>query len=169
MGRSSPVLHFWSLAVEEQFYAIWPILLFVVLRFFRPTVIRSAAILLALSGARLSRQASMLTASEQPLAYFGTGTRCWQLATGALIAVQWHSVGKATARLRVMVAWGGGAAILAGIAFIPEGRAYPGFWALLPTMGTAGLLAGFGAASPQSAAAQGALNARHAMARRALL
>jgi peptidoglycan/LPS O-acetylase OafA/YrhL len=149
-GPASPVLHFWSLAVEEQFYAIWPVLLFAVLRFFRHSVIRSAAILLGLIWCASFAQSVVLTASQQPLAYFHTQTRCWQLATGALLAVQWTSIEALAGRVRVIVACAGAAAILAGVTFIPDGRGYPGFWALLPTLGTAGLLAGFGAAFPQS-------------------
>jgi peptidoglycan/LPS O-acetylase OafA/YrhL len=145
---ASPVLHFWSLAVEEQFYILWPLLLVGVGVLFRQSPIRTAAILLALIWFASFAASVVLTASDQPLAYFGLGTRCWQLATGALLVFGWQRIERLPARLRIPLAWGGLAAIFIGIAIIEEGQSYPGFWALIPTLGTASLLAGFGAAQP---------------------
>jgi peptidoglycan/LPS O-acetylase OafA/YrhL len=149
-GPASPVLHFWSLAVEEQFYAIWPVLLLTVGLMFRRSAIRSATILLALIWCASFAANIVLTAYDQPLAYFNTGTRCWQLATGALLAICWPDVERWSRGLRIVMAWGGLAAILGATAFLGEGQGYPGFWALLPTLGAAGVLAGFGAVAPES-------------------
>jgi peptidoglycan/LPS O-acetylase OafA/YrhL len=154
-GVPSPLLHFWSLAVEEQFYAIWPVLLVLATLLLRQPFRRSAAMLLALIWCASFLASVMLTPKEPALAYFGTGTRCWQLATGALLAVGWDRVEALPGRLRAAMAWAGLAAILAGVLLIQEGRGYPGFWALLPTLGAAGLLAGFGGAPPRGALRRG--------------
>jgi peptidoglycan/LPS O-acetylase OafA/YrhL len=153
-GVPSPLLHFWSLAVEEQFYAVWPVLLVVALLLRQPFR-RSAAILLALIWCASFIASVMLTPKEPALAYFGTGTRGWQLATGALLAIGWDRVEALPRRLRAVMAWAGLAAMAGGVLLIEEGRGYPGFWALLPTLGAAGLLAGFGGASPDGALRRG--------------
>jgi hypothetical protein len=88
------------------------------------------------------------TVTEQPTAYFSTGTRCWQLGIGALLAAGWAGVERLPPPSRAAMAWLGLTAILAGVALLDENRGYPGVWALWPTLGAAGLLAGFEAAAP---------------------
>ena len=88
--NSSPVLHFWSLAVEEQFYLTWPLLLsavFLVSRFAgrrRWTVVRLvvfAAIVVS------ATQALRIGHHQLNRAYYGTDTRAYQLLAGALLAL----------------------------------------------------------------------------------
>lgn len=85
-GPASPVLHFWSLSVEEQFYMAWPPLLLALGLYFRQRFLRAALLLLGLVWCASFAASVYLTYEEQPFAYFGTGARCWQLATGALLA-----------------------------------------------------------------------------------
>jgi peptidoglycan/LPS O-acetylase OafA/YrhL len=146
--RASPVLHFWSLSVEEQFYIGWPLLLSGLAVAFGASYRRAAVVLLAIIWCVSFALCVSLTSSEQPVAYFGTHTRCWQLATGALLAAGWLAVSTLPRLARLAMAWAGLAAIAASITLI-DGNDYPGFWALMPTLGAAGLIAGFGAANPE--------------------
>jgi len=113
--NASPVVHFWSLAIEEQFYVAWPLLLtglFVATRRagrHRWNVIRAVVAL----GALLSVVAALrLSGSELDRAYYGTDTRAYQLLAGALLALS-PSVLVASNRLRRGLALVAGAAIAA--------------------------------------------------------
>ena len=76
----SPVLHFWSLAIEEQFYIIFPLLMVVLLRW-RKLLVPTLALL---TGASV---AAMVLTSSRNLAYYGTHTRAAELLIGALLAL----------------------------------------------------------------------------------
>lgn len=76
----SPVLHFWSLAIEEQFYVIFPLLMVVLLRW-RKLLVPTLALL---TGASV---AAMILTSSRNLAYYGTHTRAAELLIGALLAL----------------------------------------------------------------------------------
>jgi len=154
----SPVQHYWSLSVEEQFYAIWPILIiatiWVVARFRRhdSPPLRYRAVMIALSTLLLASLAYSIyeTAVLPKQAYFITPTRVWEFATGALCgllvldAQRWF-------RARMMLGWLGMAAILAASLFYSKATAFPGYAALLPVLGTAAVILGAQAASPWSA------------------
>ena len=76
----SPVLHFWSLAIEEQFYVIFPLLMIVLLRW-RKILVPTLAVL---AGASI---AAMVLTNSRNLAYYGTHTRAAELLIGALLAL----------------------------------------------------------------------------------
>ncbi|MEV4614680.1 SGNH hydrolase domain-containing protein [Kitasatospora sp. NPDC049258] len=163
-GRDqSPLLHFWSLAVEEQFYLIWAplVALLVVLTARRRRALRP--LLLGLTaGLGLASFALALhwTAGSVSLAYLGTPSRAWQFAAGALVAVLPAApvrrlraaygpsapLGAAAPRaVRELLGWGGLVAIGWAVLRFDAATPYPGWAALLPTAGTAAvLLAGAG-------------------------
>ena len=140
----SPLQHFWSLAVEEQFYLAWPLLLLAASlvwrrsrRVSRPAV---AGVLLAVIGVSLAASVWQTHASA-PWAYFGAHTRAWELAVGALIAVSATHCARLPAMLARILGGAGLAAVLASALLFDESTAFPGYAATLPVAGTALVIA----------------------------
>jgi peptidoglycan/LPS O-acetylase OafA/YrhL len=138
--------HFWSLSAEEQFYFVWPILLLVAAvvarRVARPSSARVGMLVaIAIFGAASFALETYLMAVSPTIAYFLMPSRAWELALGALVAVaapwlvRWRLVQNG-----YLVLAGLGAIILAGFVLTDE-TPYPGTAALLPTLGTAVVIA----------------------------
>ena len=138
-GEPSPFQHYWSLAVEEQFYLAWPLLLLVLAAAFRRRWSRLLpGVLIAVT--LISFSYSLFVSFDQPnLAYFTTAGRVWEFGIGALIALIGHRV-RLTSLGQTILSLGGFAAILASARFLNEGMIFPGWSALLPTLGTAAVL-----------------------------
>jgi peptidoglycan/LPS O-acetylase OafA/YrhL len=85
----NPVLHFWSLSVEEQFYLLWPLLLLCLFRATRPLAHPRRAVQVAVAAMALLSLATALLVARHDLnrAYYGTDTRAYQLLAGALLAL----------------------------------------------------------------------------------
>ena len=129
-----PLLHTWSLAVEEQFYVFFPILLVLVARFLRG---RFALAIALLSAASLAL-CLVLTPRAPSAAFFLLPARIWELGLGALIAA--GGVPRvADARARGALAGLGIALILFGVFALSEEDPFPGWNALYPVLG-AGLV-----------------------------
>lgn len=140
----SMVQHFWSLAVEEQFYLVWPLLLVGVAWLGRRRGNRAGFLLVALALVAVPSFAwsVLLTANDPARAYFVTTTRMWELALGgfvALLASQLHRLPRLAA---AGLAWSGLAAIVATALVLGGESAFPGYAALGPTLGTAAVIAG---------------------------
>ncbi len=153
----SPLQHYWSLGVEEQFYLLWPALIigtaWLLSRLARRTgtvATRSVApylLVLALLAAVSFVVSLWWTDSLPSWAFFSLPTRAWELAVGGLVALTagaWrHLPGPSAA----VVGWGGLALIVVTCTQVGEATPYPGTTALLPVLGTA-LVIGAGCATP---------------------
>lgn len=140
---TSPLQHYWSLAVEEQFYLVWPWLLVIVLGLKgRRMVTRSRLLLLAmgvLTAASLSY--SLWESATYPgVAYFNTLSRCWELGVGAMLAIATPYLSRMARGLRPILG-GLGLAIVIGSLFVVTEQHFPAPWALLPVLGTAMVIA----------------------------
>jgi peptidoglycan/LPS O-acetylase OafA/YrhL len=134
----SPIIHYWSLGVEEQFYLLWPALLILATRSRRP---RMAAGLLLAGVAIFSYLAAFVLTDAAPAwAFYSLPTRAWQLALGGLVAVGAGRLNGIPDRVAVPLGWIGLGAILAALVVIVPGTPYPGLAALLPTLGSAAVI-----------------------------
>ncbi|HEY4397825.1 MAG TPA: acyltransferase family protein [Acidimicrobiia bacterium] len=88
IGRPPMLQHLWSLAIEEQFYLLWPLLLGLALRFWRPSRVKLAVTILAVAGASAVLMALLYRAGGDPSrVYYGTDTHSSGLLIGAGMAV----------------------------------------------------------------------------------
>ena len=130
----SPVQHYWSLSVEEQFYIGWPLLVIAACRVktdrwgLRSRLIAVLSIMTALSLAA----SVWITATDPEAAYFVTQTRIWQLGAGGLLALGAPGLGEGKRR----VAGFAGVLMIVASAFLMSSKtAFPGYAALVPTLG----------------------------------
>jgi peptidoglycan/LPS O-acetylase OafA/YrhL len=137
----SPLQHFWTLAVEEQFYIVWPALLAVLLILARK---RRPLVIAATAGLCLASLVYCIayTETSQVAAYFSTLARAWELGLGALIAMLAAELGRLPAGLRAYLTWAGVAGIIVAGVFYSSGTQFPGYAALLPVLGSACVIVG---------------------------
>ncbi len=127
-----PLLHTWSLAVEEQFYIVLPLIL-VGIRKWKPTWLRP---LLWLACAASFVLAVWLTHVFPRLSFWILPTRAWEMLLGSILAA-YPALGNTTSRrVREVVGWGGLLAIFVAIGVYHERVPFPGVATLLPTLGT---------------------------------
>lgn len=138
----SPFQHFWSLAVEEQFYLLWPALLLLC----RNAAGRGgrrwlAAPLILLCAVSFGLSAAM-TWNGSPWAYFGPHTRFWELGAGALLAFAAGRLRRLPSGLAEVSTWIGMGCIVLAALWFGNDTPYPGHHALLPVLGAALVVAG---------------------------
>ena len=143
----SAVQHYWSLAVEEQFYLLWPVLLVAAAALATRrswSRWRAAAVAAAVVALVSFALAALQVRADEPSAYFTTTTRLWELAVGALLAL-----GAAWLQRR-LTSWsrallvGVGLLALVGSVLLLHGDGWPAGPALVPTLGAAALILGVG-------------------------
>ena len=152
--------HYWSLAVEEQFYLVWPVVLAIVLLGFswhrqRPAArrTRSLPILLVLVIVVSLVYSVRQTAHSPTAAYFSTPARAWELALGALVATQTGRIATLPKTLRATSSWLGLGAIVTAVTVFDQTTTFPGVAAVLPVAGAALVVAG-GVGQPSWGAAR---------------
>ena len=148
----SPLLNFWSLAVEEQFYVVYPtvFLLIAALRSRWSLRARLAVGLLVVIAASFALSV-VQTASHPTVAYFSPFTRAWELAIGALVAVGTEWLLSLPGPAATATTWIGMAAIAYGALAFSSRTAYPGWLVAIPVVGTALVIAG-GTSTPPAGA-----------------
>jgi peptidoglycan/LPS O-acetylase OafA/YrhL len=137
----SPFQHFWSLAVEEQFYLLWPLLLLLSWRMARRRRGLLAVPLVVLCLVSFALNVSMTDRSAS-WAYFGSHTRIWELGVGSLLALFAGRLARMSARLSAPITWIGLAGIVWAALRFDNDTPFPGYYALVPVLGASLVLAG---------------------------
>jgi peptidoglycan/LPS O-acetylase OafA/YrhL len=153
-AETKPLLHVWSLAVEEQFYLVWPLLLI-----FAKTVRLNFFWLATIIWIISLTSNLVVTSGAADRAFFLPWTRAWELMTGALIALAPGIFVAQVARHRNMLSILGSLLVVVGFLIIDKTWAFPGVSASLPTLGACILIA---------AGSQGWIN-KHVLAKPALI
>jgi peptidoglycan/LPS O-acetylase OafA/YrhL len=145
-AATKPLLHLWSLGIEEQYYIVWPLILWIAWKR------RLNFLMVTLGLAVISFALNVVDVSTDLLAaFYSPQTRYWELLIGAALAYaalrgKLTPAGTAGAvspagTLAHASSLAGAALIGASVAVISEQRSFPGWWALLPTAGAALLVA----------------------------
>ena len=129
-AEAKPLLHLWSLGIEEQFYILWPLLLGLVwkrrLDFFALTV------LVALGSFAIN---AFTVRTDPVAAFYSPLSRFWELMVGGILAYLALHKPLSMSKYAEWQSAVGLCLIGAGLLLIDRNRVFPGWWALLPTFG----------------------------------
>jgi peptidoglycan/LPS O-acetylase OafA/YrhL len=151
----SPLQHYWSLAVEEQFYLVWPLLVLLLCLYAAWRARRSAgqrslgprvrdlgvSPLVVIIGVSFAYSVSHST-TDPVAAYFSPFTRAWELGIGALVACLSTRLILLKPAVQGILSWGGLVAVAVASLVFNGTTVFPGYAAALPVVGTAAMLAG---------------------------
>src|SRR5437588_8458951 len=133
-SAKKPLLHLWSLGIEEQFYLFWPLILMLAAR------LRLGLLWVACIIGLASFALNVAMIGANPVATFYLPfTRAWELLAGAALASGWIHLNQSS----VASNWRAGigiALVAVAAAVLDTSRAFPGWWAILPVLGGALLL-----------------------------
>ncbi len=139
----SPLLHFWSLALEEQFYVVWPVLVMLAGRA-RNRMRAITGLIVGLG--TVSLVACFWYTQRSPVwAFYLLPTRAWELLAGAALAVIGTRVVRIPEQARAVLGWVGLLGIVVASLVISDSTAFPGFAALLPVLSTVAVITAGGA------------------------
>ncbi len=135
-SEHNPLLHLWSLGIEEQFYIVWPIFLVLLTRLRQ----RTFEMLLATVG--ISFAINLFFVFKNPIiAFYSPITRFWELSLGSVMAsLELYHPHFLRHNFLKQRAWLGVLLIVLAVTCLDGDFTYPGVWALLPTLGTAIIL-----------------------------
>ncbi len=138
-----PLLHTWTLAVEEQFYLVWPLLIWGIMWLARRWGLGVNRLYIGLFAFTLLVSfglAQWVIHWRAPVGFYFMPLRAWEFAVGALIAVV--PLGRLQGRWTRLLTPLGLAAMLVGFFAIDGNRPFPDFWALLPVFGAGAVIWG---------------------------
>jgi peptidoglycan/LPS O-acetylase OafA/YrhL len=127
---AQPILHYWSLAVEEQFYIVFPIYLYLITRFKRTFLINFLV-------CAASFVACVVVTHYSPIyAFYLLPTRAWELLAGSSLAIFERQRSHVGDQVAMAASWGGLALLALSFFTLDEGANFPGWIAFLPVLGT---------------------------------
>jgi peptidoglycan/LPS O-acetylase OafA/YrhL len=129
--NTKPLLHLWSLGVEEQFYIAWPVILW--LSFTRKLNFLLLAALIFCASMALN----VMTVGTNPTAaFYSPATRFWELMTGGMGAYLHMHHAPWSKGQKTLASWSGVVLMAASFALIKPQTLFPGWWAALPVAAT---------------------------------
>jgi peptidoglycan/LPS O-acetylase OafA/YrhL len=139
--RTNPLLHMWSLAVEEQFYLFWPLLMMVLWRRAKSRAALAAAFVVLTALSLLL--CVWLTAHSRTLAFYALYTRAWEFGIGGLASLLRRGRLRVAPNIWRIAGWSGIIAIALSSMLLTPAVAFPGWIATIPVAGaTIALIAG---------------------------
>lgn len=130
-GLTKPLLHLWSLGIEEQFYLLWPLLLWLMVKYRTGVLILLCTVFAASFLTNLA-----LTSSDATAAFYSPATRFWELMAGGIGAYLYLRFRDWSGPWAQLASIGGALLLVAGFALIGTQNPFPGWRALLPVAGT---------------------------------
>ena len=130
-SKFKPLLHLWSLGIEEQYYIFWPLIVLIAWKR-KINLFKVCLVLLAVSFAINV----FAVRSNAVAAFYSPLSRFWELLVGSVLAYTSLQTGKVAKsnNFNNWTAWVGVAILAIGVYFIHPERRFPGFWALFPTL-----------------------------------
>jgi len=134
----SPVIHYWSLAVEEQFYLLWPLIIFTLWKIGRQRLVFRGVLGITI----LSFLFSLFLTNAAPIwAFYSLPTRAWELGVGALLLFIPKEFLEKKSVLRTLIVWLSALTLIYGVIRFSDNTPFPGTAALYPTLATGLLIA----------------------------
>ena len=130
---TKPLLHLWSLAIEEQFYMAWPLLLLLFKRIPRWSLPLLVSLMLTSVGYSLW----LVFKGELARDFYSPLSRSWELLMGASLAIALMNNPRLARAWRHPAGWWGLGLVLGSAFFFDKEMAFPGYWAFIPVTGTA--------------------------------
>ncbi|MER9000002.1 acyltransferase [Mesorhizobium australicum] len=128
-----PLLHTWSLGVEEQFYLFWPAALLFTLRYFG---VKVSAWIVGFAGVASLVAAQTVIGNSPSTVFYWMPFRIFEFALGIMIAIPWFKV-RLTGALANMVGWFGLASIVGAFLLLRDNVPMPSAWSLIACAGAA--------------------------------
>jgi peptidoglycan/LPS O-acetylase OafA/YrhL len=132
----SSLRHFWSLAVEEQFYLLWPLVVFAALKYGKVNWKKWLIGAGALAGVASLITSVLITKGHPGAGYYLPYSRFWEISAGALLALAGSRFDKIPNMARAVGGWIGLVAIITSAVIFSESTVFPGYAALLPVVAT---------------------------------
>jgi peptidoglycan/LPS O-acetylase OafA/YrhL len=132
----SSLRHFWSLAVEEQFYLLWPLVVFAAVKYGKVNWKKWLVGVGVVAGVASLVTSILITKGHPGAGYYLPYSRFWEISAGALLALAGSRFDKIPDLVKAVGGWIGLVAIVSAAVIFSETTVFPGYAALLPIVGT---------------------------------